>query len=353
MRYPVLLMLCSFFSVDVNAQDTVPVQVVQPNQQALTQQLVLSGRLTAQQDASLSARTAGLVALLLVDAGAAVSKGQPLLKLDSTLAEHELAQQQAALKAARVREAEAQRLLTEAEQLIARQLFPQSELSLRRATLAQAQADTARAEAALALQHERVTRHTLTAPFAGVVARRFADVGEWLNLGDPVLQLVSLSPLLLDLHVPQEYFSELNSLRRVDVMPDLLPGQQFDAVLVATVPVSNAGARSFLARFSVNTKQQPLLPGTSAAATLYFERGGSTVLVVPPDALLRHPDGNFSLFSIDDNLARRHLVQLGQSSEQGIEILSGLPQGQPVVVRGNETLRDGQAVRVVSSTSQE
>ncbi|GAB58906.1 efflux RND transporter periplasmic adaptor subunit [Rheinheimera nanhaiensis] len=353
MRKLVPLIFSSFFSVGVLAQDAAPVQVVQAKQQALAQQLVLSGSLTAQQDAALSSRTAGLVASLLVDAGAEVRAGQPLLKLDSTLAQHELAQQQAAFNAALVREAEAERLVTEAEQLSARQLFPQTELTLRRAALAQARADATRAKAALAQQQEVVARHTLTAPFAGVIARRFTDVGEWVDLGTPVLQLVSLNPLLLDLQVPQEYFSELNNLRRVEVVPDLQSGQRLAATLSAAVPVGDAGARSFLARFSVNTGQQPLLPGSSASATLYFERDDSTVLVVPPDALLRHPDGNFSLFSIKDNTAQRHLVRLGKTSEQGVEILSGLPEGQPVVVRGNETLRDGQPVSIVNSPDKE
>jgi RND family efflux transporter MFP subunit len=353
MRKLVPLILCSFFSVRLLAQDAAPVQVVQPKQQALAQQLVLSGSLTAQQDAALSSLTAGLVASVLVDAGATVSKGQPLLKLDSTLAEYELAQQQAAFNAALVREAEAQRLVDEAEPLSARQLFAQTEFNLRRAALAQAQADTARAKATLAQQQEIVARHTLTAPFAGVIAQRFADVGEWVDLGTPVLQLVSLSPLLLDLQVPQEYFSQLSNLRRAEVLPDLLSGQRLAATLTAAVPVGDAGARSFLARFSVNTERQPLLPGSSASATLYFERDDSTVLVVPPDALLRHPDGNFSLFSIKDNKAQRHLVQLGKTSEQGVEILSGLPVGQPVVVRGNETLRDGQPVSIVNSSDRE
>ncbi|MEO3677528.1 efflux RND transporter periplasmic adaptor subunit [Rheinheimera fenheensis] len=353
MRKLVLLIISSVFSVGLLAQDAAPVQVVQPKQQALAQQLVLSGSLTAQQDAALSSRTAGLVANLAVDAGAEVSAGQPLLKLDSTLAQHELAQQQAAFNAALVREVEAERLVTEAEQLSTRQLLPQTELTLRRAALAQAQADTVRAKAALAQQQEVVARHTLTAPFAGVIARRFTDVGEWVDLGTPVLQLVSLNPLLLDLQVPQEYFSQLNSLRRVEVVPDLQSSQRLVATLSAAVPVGDASARSFLARFSVNSPQQVLLPGSSASATLYFERDDSTVLVVPPDALLRHPDGNYSLFSIKDNKAQRHLVQLGKTSEQGVEILSGLPAGQPVVVRGNETLRDGQSVSIVNSTSKE
>jgi biotin carboxyl carrier protein len=191
------------------AQDRVPVRVAMPQQKALSQQLVLSGSLTAQQDASLSSRSAGLVAEVLVDAGSVVTRGQPLLQLDTTLAQHELAQRQAALNAAKVQQAEAQRLVNEAQQLTAQQLFAQTELSLRQATLARVEAELQQAAAALALQQEMLARHTLTAPFAGVIAKRYTDAGEWLALGTPVLQLVSLTPLLLDVQVPQEYFGAL------------------------------------------------------------------------------------------------------------------------------------------------
>ncbi|WP_166839247.1 efflux RND transporter periplasmic adaptor subunit [Rheinheimera pleomorphica] len=342
-------LLCMIIVNPLYAQQTVPVQVAMPQQKALAQQLVLSGSLTAQQDASLSSRSAGLVAELLVDSGSIVSKGQPLLKLDTALAQHQLAQQQAALNAARVRQAEAQRLLTEAEQLSAQQLFPRTELNLRRAALASADAQLQQAEAALAQQQEVVSRHTLTAPFAGVIAQRYTDIGEWLALGTPVLRLVSLTPLLLDVQVPQEYFTALTSVQRIEVRADLAPEQALQASLLATVPVGDGATRSFLARLQVMSAGQNLLPGSSASATLYFERGDSQVLVVPADALLRHPDGNFSVFSILDNTAQRHNVTLGRSSERGVEILSGLPAGQAVVVRGNETLRDGQQVHIVSA----
>ena len=125
----------------LQAQESVPVRVVMPQQNALAQQLVLSGSLTAKQDAQLSSRTAGLVARVLVDAGSIVNQGQPLLKLDTAVAEHELAQLQAAFNAAQVRYDEQQRLVGEAEQLISQQLFPQSELSLRQAALAEAEVE--------------------------------------------------------------------------------------------------------------------------------------------------------------------------------------------------------------------
>lgn len=124
---------------------------------------------------------------MLVDAGSVVTQGQPLLKLDSALADHQLAQQRAAVNAADVLQAERLRLVTEAEQLTAQQLFPQTELALRRAALAEAQAMYQQAQASLQQQQEIVARHLLTAPFSGVIATRSTDVGEWVALGTPVL----------------------------------------------------------------------------------------------------------------------------------------------------------------------
>ncbi|MDP2714524.1 efflux RND transporter periplasmic adaptor subunit [Rheinheimera sp.] len=344
-------LLGTMVAMALQAQEPVPVRVAMPQEKGLSQQLLLSGSLTAQQDAGLSSRTAGLVAELLVDAGSTVTKGQPLLQLDTSLAQHELAQRKAALAAAQVLQSEQLRLVSEAEQLTKQQLFPQTELALRRAGLAQADAALQQAQAAAAQQQEVLARHTLTAPFAGVIAQRYTDVGEWIALGTPVLQLVSLSPLLLDVQVPQEYFAALPTLRRIAVQSDLLPGEKLSANLLATVPVGDAAARSFLARLAIQDNSVTLLPGTSARATLYFERDDASALVVPPDALLRHPDGNFSVFAVREGKAWRHNVTLGRSNEQGVEILSGLPKQQPVVVRGNEILRDGQPVRVLSDDS--
>lgn len=336
-------------SLTAKAQEMVPVSVVLPQERGLAEQLTLSGSLTALHNANLSTRTAGLVAELLVDVGATVVAGQPLLRLDATLAQHELAQQRAAVYAAEVLQTERLRLVTEAERLTEQQLFPQTELALRRAALAEAQAGLQQAQASLMQQQEILARHTLTAPFNGVIAERNTDVGEWLALGSPVMQLVSLKPLLLDIRVPQEYYAALSYLQQIEVTADVLPQAKFSARLLATVPVGDSNARSFLVRLEVADEQHTLLPGTSATATLFFERDDANVLVVPPDALLRHPDGNFSVFVLRDNLAYRQNVTVGRSSEQGVEILAGLTKSLPVVVRGNETLRDGQAVRIVDN----
>lgn len=316
-----------------------------PMKQGLSEQLSLSGTLTPRNDASLSSRAAGLVSELFVDVGDEVVRGQALLQLDQSVSEHELAQRRAAQRVAQAARDEAARQVAEAERLADEKLFPQTEVELRRAALAQAEASLVQAQAAFRQQREVLSRHTLTAPFDGVIAARLTDIGEYVALGTPVLQLVALSPLLLDVQVPQEYYPALSRLGDIVVRADVEPDRDVAATLLAAVPVSDASTRSFQVRLQLESGEQ-LLPGTSASATFYFEGANGSVYVVPPDALLRHPDGNFSLFTVREGKAVRHSVQLGRGNEQGVEVLGGLPVDEPVIVRGNEILRDGQSVRI-------
>lgn len=356
-----LVIICGMLPMAAAAQETVPVTVIMPEQQNVGQQLTLTGTLTARQHARLSARTDGLVSRVLVDAGDNVSAGQVLLELDPALAKQQLQQLQAASLVTQAELAETGRLVTEAKQLTSQQLFPQTELALRQANMARAAALHQQAQAALAHQQEVLARHQLIAPFAGVIAAKLTDAGEWVNLASPVLELVALSPLYLDIQMPQEHFQTLTNLQQVKVRSDMLPDAELSADIVAAVPVIDASARSFLVRLALAQPAQnqtaqhsnaavekdlQLLPGTSASATFNMATRGESNVTVPADAILRHPDGSFSVFSVQDNIAYRRLVTLGRRIGEGIEVQAGLPVGEAVVIRGNETLRDGQQVSI-------
>ena len=333
-----------------------PVSVVMPSKQNVGQQLTLTGTLTARQHARLSARTDGLVSRVLVDAGDKVSAGQVLLELDPALATQQLRQLAAASRVTGAELTETERLVAEAEQLTGQQLFPQTELALRQANLARAEALHQQALAALARQQEVLARHKLIAPFAGVIAAKLTDAGEWVNLASPVLELVALSPLYLDIQMPQEHFQALNNLQQIKVRSDMQPDTELTAEIIATVPVIDATARSFLVRLQLQqpeplpeqSGQLQLLPGTSASATFNMATRGERNVIVPADAILRHPDGSHSVFIVRDNIASRRLVTLGRRNGEGIEVRDGLAEGDAVVIRGNETLRDGQQVSIRS-----
>lgn len=334
------------------AQEPTPVSVAQPQQAIPTDRLSLTGDLVAAQQSSLSARIAGLVKEMAVDVGDRVTAGELLLSLDPALEQQTLQQRQAAVTEAEARYQESERLVKEAERLTRDNFLPQTELALRQAALAagSAQLDAARAD--LQVQQTRVSWHQLRAPFDGVISRKLTETGEWVTPGTPVLELVATDKIYLDVQVPQERYSQLSPDTEVQVLADTWPDHRVAGRISAVVPVSNAGSRTFQVRLLMENKEQQLLPGTSATATFAFTRQQQPALLIPRDAVLRSPDGGFSVFVIAESdgglRAERRRLELGLHSDGQVEVIDGLQAEDRVVTRGNETLRHNQQVRVLN-----
>lgn len=344
------LLCCFVLTLPVlgHAEDAAPVVTTVPQQTAIAESLRLSGSLTAEKQAMLSPRVDGLVAEVLVDAGSQVKKGDILLRLDPAIARQQHAQSQAATAEALAARNEAQRLVTEAESLRQKNYISESELANRKSNLALSQAALIAAQAAERTALEQLHRHELPAPFSGVISAKMTEAGEWINRGTAVLELVATDRVRLDVKVPQERFSEISSNSPVEVLPDLFPGQRLPGTINAIVPVSDPQARAFLVRVVVDTHDLSLLPGTSATAEIGLNGNAGQKLLIPRDALLLHPDGGYSVFVVEDGLAKRKQVKVGQQSQRGVSILDGLNADAQVVIRGNEVLRDGQTVTLVT-----
>ncbi|HSW32134.1 MAG TPA: efflux RND transporter periplasmic adaptor subunit [Steroidobacteraceae bacterium] len=330
------------------AQDAVPVAVVSPRPAQVTDQLRLTGTLTAERSARLSPRVDGLVSRVRVDAGDRVKSGAALIELDSAVASLALERAKAGTAEARARTDESNRLAVEARRLVAERHLPQTELARREADAKLAAAALVASEAFEREQAELVRRHTVPAPFAGVVARRLTDVGEWVARGTPVIDLVATDRVRLDVQAPQERFAAIREDAVVEVFADSLPGESLPGRVVARVPVSDPSARTFLVRILVDGAAGRLLPGTSATTVIGLS-GSQKALVIPRDALLPYPDGSHSVFVVRESAgvttALERPVKLGRGGAQ-VEILAGIESTDRVIVRGNERLRNGQTVRV-------
>jgi len=320
--------------------------------------LTLSGTLRAERSAGLSPRVDGLVSEVLVDAGDLVRAGQPLLRLDPALVEASLARATAETARAASERDEAARRLVEAQRLLGDKHVSATEVATRKAAVALAEASLRSVSAAEREVAELLRRHVLSAPFAGVIAAREAEAGEWVARSDAVLTLVALDAIRLDVQAPQERYAALGAAVDVEILPDTRPGSALPARIAARVPVGGgAGARTFLLRVVATSTDATLLPGTSASARFRLPQADASSVQVPRDALLRHPDGGYSVFVVEDvvveggtqrGLARRRPVRIGGEAELQVEILEGVRAGELVVVRGNEVLSDNAPVQLSS-----
>lgn len=353
LRLPVTLAMMLCFAVGAaGAQGDVPrVRVVDVAASSEPGRVTLTGNVTAERDAQLSARLEGLVADVRVDAGDRVSAGDVLLRQDATLAQLALRRAEAARAEARTRLQEAERLRDEQEVLARDGRIPASSYKSQQAEARLAEAALQRLEVEVAEARERVRRHELIAPFDGVVSRRRVDPGEWLATGTAALDLIAIDRVRIDVQVPQRYIATLEKGSPAEVTLDAMPEQTLDGRVDALVPVSDPDARTFLVRVLADRPSASILPGLSARVTLRTA-AASEQLRIPRDAIMRFPDGTAVAWVVapaDDGapIARRRPLTLGATLGNEVVVRDGLSAGERVVVRGNEGLREGQNVEVI------
>jgi RND family efflux transporter MFP subunit len=326
-----------------------PVVVASAERQAVTEEVPITGTVTAPRMARLSPEVPGLVAQVLVEAGDRVERGTPLLRLEDTLARLELEAATAATEQAREELNDARRRLADAERLVQSRGIAETELEARRSEVRADAATLRLRQAEQRREVERLRRHELTAPFAGVISRKLTEAGEWVAPGDEVLELMADTGLRIEFQVPQGYFPRISEDSSVEIRLDALPDQQVQARIGEIVPVSDLSARTFLVRVYPQRQGLPLTPGMSASGILRLGAGRQGV-VVSRDALLRHPDGRITVWVVEGAGASvtvsERQVQTGLTFDGRVVIRSGLDADTRVVVEGNEALQQGQRVSV-------
>ena len=344
--------LCAIaLSMKLAAQEArgVPVVVTTVTEQVILRQLQVTGSVTSAHNSRLSAATSGQVETLLVDEGSRVIAGDILLTLDPELAELELAAATARVQQGERALSDARRRLQEARELAPLRSIAESVVRDLEAEVAEDESALSQYKAEAGLRAATLARHTVQAPFGGVVAAKLTELGEWVTPGQPVLVLVSTTELRLDFPVAEDYLPTLGDDTVVSYSYGQSDGVSRPGTIATMVPVSDPGDRTFLVRVQPDAEDQGLAPGMSVRAKLRIptgERGPA----VPRDALLRYPDGRSVVWVIDKQdgafIAREALVRPGLEFNGLVEISFGIKVGDSVVVRGNEALRPNQPVQV-------
>jgi membrane fusion protein, multidrug efflux system len=326
-----------------------PVELATVERRDIVETLRLSASLSSPLSARLSPDVEGRLVQLEVDVGARVKAGDLLFRVDDELARLELAQAIAFEQEAQSELKNARRRAVEVRELVSKKTFPESEALTLEAQVERFEAILERRRAEHAYAAATLAHHSHRAPFSGVIAERNADLGERVDTDSNVLLLVETDLLQLDLRVPQQYFRRVAVGTPVRIGVDALPGQIIEASIARVVPVSDPQARTFIAQARIDNSAGLLAPGMSVSAQLRIGTAREAE-VIPRDALIRYPDGRSTVWVVE-NIDERYSVQerllkIGLSFDGVIEVLQGLDVGERVVVRGNESLRQGQQVSI-------
>jgi RND family efflux transporter MFP subunit len=349
------LALLLTLALAVAAQPIPTVEVVSIVRQPVVETVTLAGSLRSPQNSALSARVAGYVTQIVVQAGDRVQKGQLLVTLDEDLAKLELRRREALLREAEAQVADQERRVSEAADLIAANNFSRSELASLRAELAAGRARRDQFRSETDIQRIRLGHHRVLAPFAGVITAKMAEVGRQVAADTTLLELARMEPIWAEARLPERYLNQVSIGKPVRIMPGYEGGRWLNSKVTSRVPVSNDLSRTFLVRSELANPDWQLAPGMSLrmAFTLGDDR---PTLQVPADAITLSAAGEQQIWLVKrsdagDFIAEPRAIELGRRGATRVEISGdGFDAGDRVITRGNESLVPGQSVAIQASS---
>nr|WP_231639426.1 efflux RND transporter periplasmic adaptor subunit [Sphingomonas profundi] len=318
------------------------VTFIVPGHQSVAGQISTTGSLAARREMPVGvAGEGGMISQVLVEPGDWVAAGQVLATIDRSVQVQEGASLAAAITVARADAALAQSELDRARALVARGFISKADIDRKTATRDAANARVKVAQAQYGEAGARIGRLAVKAPAAGLVLTRAVEPGQVVSSASGTLfRLAKGGEMELAARLAEQDLARLRVGAPADVTP-IGSSRPFRGEIWQMSPVIDAQTRQGVARIAL--RYDPALrPGGFAAATI---RSGSVdAPLLPESAVQSDATGNFVYVIDGANAVQRRAVKVGEVSDSGITVLSGLAGSERVVLSAGAFLNPGDKV---------
>ena len=326
------------------------VAITEAKKEEWVERIPAVGTFRAVQGIELAPQIGGVIRAFHFDSGQEVAKGTLLVEIDDTVEQADLKSNLATLKNADMALDRQRQLITGG--------------STSRSTLDAAEAARDQASAAVERTRALIAQKALSAPFAGRIGLRRADIGQYVSPGTGIASLQQLDPIYVDFPIPEQAIAELATGQVVEVTVDAWPDQPFSGKVISLDARVSAETRNLVVRAEVRNADKRLRPGMFANVAVLVGKAqslvtlprtgvtyslyGDSVYVVKP-APAAAGAAQASPAPADQMIVERRAVKLGASRGARVSILSGLEPGEQVVSEGQSKLMAGARVRVDNS----
>lgn len=325
----------------------VPVEAVSAVRRTIRDTLIATSTVESRKSVDIVAEIPGVVIELDVEQGDTVKRNQRLARINRE--ELNLGVRAADSAVSRLK-AEVERLRPLRKKgVISQQMFDEAEYRLQEAEGEQRRARNAASDS------------RVVSPFAGVVAMRSVNIGQQVATGTPLFRVVDPAELIVAVNFPETALGKVYEGQDAYVESEALGGVRFDAEVDRISPVVDPRTGTVRVVLSIasdapqgEAKEPPPEGGASPVKTLrpgMFVKGyvvtaeRANALVIPRRAVV-YLDERATVFAVENGVAKRRDVVLGVNEGPSVEVTEGLADGVPVVVLGQDGLKDGTPVEV-------
>ena len=312
----------------------IKVAVAPVSNQPLTRYVEAIGELEAIEEVSVPAEIGGRIVELPIQSGQTVERGQVLVRLNDAPERGQLVHLQGQLANTRVRLERLQKLI--------------SSKAISRETLDDAQAQYTTARGALQELMARIEQRTIRAPFAGTLGIRKVHVGQYVNPGDTLINLMGNKGLYVNFSVPEQALNQFRTGSTLHIELDALPHQPLTAVVSSIDPFLDR-SRTLSVQAHLQHPPSAALPRMFAKVrlpqalpenTLSLPQTAVTYSAYGEDVYVVQPANNAN----NAPTVRRVSVKTGERRDGWVVIEQGLTMGDQVVTSGQIKLSDGARV---------
>jgi len=321
------------------------IATVAPNKQATF--VSSSGKVTAIKSASISTRIMGFITNVPVKVGDKVSKGQVILRINSTDLNAKNTQVTATITEATVAMNNAEKDYNRFKALYKNNSASQKEMDDITANYEMAKARVAAAKGMLSEVNAQLSYTNIKAPFSGLVTNSFVKQGDMANPGIPLIQLEQPNNYEILTMVSEENITQLSKKMKVNVLI-----KSNNTTLEGTVSELSSSSKNtggqYVVKIRLDTPHKNILAGMYA--TVYFPvnsvHTSNSPILIPSSALIKKGE-LIGVYTVNDNnIALLRWLRIGKTYGDSTEILAGLSQGESYVTSSETTLTNGVKLQI-------
>jgi membrane fusion protein, multidrug efflux system len=335
---------CSEEAVDVEV--LLPaVAIAEVESVDLDEAIHASGNLEARFHTMIAAEVAGRVTELSIDEGGAVKSGETVIEIDPARRKLDLGAAEARRAQARANFLKEKRQTERVRKLRSENIASLQQLEEAETALLLTRSALEAEEAAVGVAARALSDASVSAPFEGLVARRSVDLGEFVQPGTVLFELVSLNPLEAIFSLTELDTERVRLGQPITVRVGAFRDRSFQGKVAFVAPTIDPATRTLRIKAEVDNSEALLRPGLFARVSLGVSRREG-ILMVPEQAVVQRASNAYIFRILEGDRVERVEVDTGVRDQGRIEIRGPIDAGDWIVERGHGGLVDGMAVAV-------
>ncbi len=321
--------LNKIYHYDKNAP--ISIQVDTLRLQKLKTKTAFTGTFLPDKATKITAAVPGKIVSVLVNEGASVKKGDPLMQLDKSSMELQLKQVEVTIKGLKD-DVKRYSVLNKAEAI--------QGVKLEKATLGLQSAELQKA-----ILQDKIDKTTIRAPYDGIITMKFREKGEYAAPGIPLFQLVDISTLKFTIHVSENEVILFQKGNTYPVSPNVFPGNILNGKVSMISAESNKMSHDFPVQFTMkNTPDLKVKAGMFG--NVYIERGDNKESIIISAASIVGSNIHPQVYLIKDGKAWLHDITISSRFQNNTVVSKGLKDGDIIVTTGFINLFNGANVLI-------